>query len=641
MAAALCVQGELAMGKVRVLGGWLSIAAQFGLAVTSTPVQAQPNFALGALNQAPSGPPQILATEKGDLCGSDRALISPSGNHVLFTRDVGLSPAFAFGINTASVYDLPCLFADNAPGGCIRRVFPSSNVSWTANDGVLAWGSDGQFGRGMFLSAEPWSGAFLPNRSLGEVLERSGGRLPTINIQGAPTSRQIMRVLAWAASNSSQEIDAITLSPKAAALVGAPKGTWRAGYRVNGEAAAHDMAIPRNRLSRYVLNQVGDGFTFSGLTGELPVKPIGTANPSASAGPKAYVLDSPSGRVLGVSSPTGAFEMPKAQKLQRILESVAAKDLPVDGGALLREIGVNTSARVAILSYAINLRLRAFTLVRWDARGRVTQSRRIVCAKPANQAGAPVVGVFNEDVKTTFLSLGTPEWPIPSVLLKGTAPSRRLVVYLHGGPVSPTFSMGYFTRWAGYRDLGFDVLAPAVSGSLDLGPEGVRRLRNGPAAALDRDAELLSRDLTRLVSGRYDELVIHAESFSAGLGVELSRRFPDAKLVLLSPWLGYKDPSLWLKAPGPQVAQEEIVLGFGDKDRKATMLAWLDQKIPVERRPEKTLIVIGGEDRRIEVDRLNALADQGRANVVVLKGRDHAFSMIMPETWAAIGQFVD
>lgn len=574
-----------------------------------------------------------------DICDADRGVVSPDGSRLLLMRDMAIPPHITWGAPGTSVYETDCLLREEDWRLCGHTSFPQSDaVTWTPDNRVLMWRPE----VGLQIGIHP-SGAL---HTVEEFPTRDVREAPHLWMQGSVAVDSVQRALrdAYAQSGARRIHGAIVTTSGQRVMIASQRAVGYAEYRFGASGAFRSAGAHASRGRRYILDNLLRSGTPARLIGQLVFIPSGRTATYAreDRALTTPIIDSSSGEVVGLSGPPRWISMRGNAQIEQTLSELVSADVGDGRRLLLRQIDVNLGNRTAVISYVVGLRARAFRVVRWLPNAQPQSSSYVRCPA-APESSLPGLSLSRlDDVQTQFVDLGTSDWQMPGVLLDSEHSSRRLMVYLHGGPSDPSLSLVYAPRWRRYLELGYDVFVPVVSGGADLGPHARNRLRQGPVRALSRDASILASFLTGDFGRDYDRVVIHSESFSAGLALEVSRRMPSPSvaLVLVSPWLGYRAPRAWAANPSEQEAYEARELGFETMRHRREYFDWVARLVAEAPASRPTLIVLGAADNRIDVAPVRQMQAAGAAEVVSLNGLGHDAVMATRPSWNATEEFL-
>ena len=244
------------------------------------------------------------------------------------------------------------------------------------------------------------------------------------------------------------------------------------------------------------------------------------------------------------------------------------------------------------------------------------------------------------DRRWAVASYGEADHAIGVHLHTGVEPSPKLVVFHHGGPATSLLDKGYEATIRSYVDLGYDVLAVDGTGSRDIGLGALARLRTEGPAAITRDAELVARFL-RDLPHRYESIVVHGESFGAASAIVTAERLSADRLVLVVPWLKYREPESWLQPSTPanltrQSRWEDGLFGPKQSTSALRFRTWLTTLATRSSFDANTLFLFASDDARSQREDIVP----GTARVMVLDG-NHSTVPRSPATWLAISSHIE
>jgi hypothetical protein len=351
---------------------------------------------------------------------------------------------------------------------------------------------------------------------------------------------------------------------------------------------------------------------------------------------KRPILDSASGRLLGVHTER---DIVWAQ-MDSVLEGFRIemmRVLPED--AVLHAVEYSRPANVAIATfYQVNVGLTRLVF-QLDGRSGKWRSGGMTCPISDEHRNQPKVTVRGYDA-------GEPGWPVMARLYS-RANSRRLVVLLHGG----------LNRSVLYDDVGLWMVRSGSSGGklediVSYDPSGLGgvdatvadRLATYGGAALERDADLIARDVLHLAAS-YDEIVLRVASYGGvllpdvanRLGERLTRAYVTAPLMRHRlyddlPVENHNDRRLGNSLTFKEISQR-LHYGLNRDHGEKRFDRWLLDRYSRFRPDHRFMFVFGSQD---ELSRPGDLPHPGTARVVVLEGGHHVpQARSGPECWVS------
>jgi hypothetical protein len=555
---------------------------------------------------------QPIGADRTAICGLDRGLISPSGSHILFIRDLSVPPHAPSGGASSAIYDARCLSESREVHACLRREIERetdlsvSGAAWLDGDGLAIWGRR----TGLETTA-------TVTGPLRYVAPTSGRRFA---IQGAVSSQRLADAIARDYSAAEFRTLIVTRNEGALTLDADRSGFIR--YRSDDGSVRRQTRVQYHSVSR-VVGASGGGAELNGgvlLIGGRDLADAARHVPNAS-----FITDATSGLAIGFAAPPGQISLPGYDHEEGLLSRVVEADLRADAALSLRHIDINLAKHSAVISYMRALDARGFRILQW---GQAPRSRLLTCAR------SDALGWTHGTVQ--FHRIGGAGWPLGGVTIRGRETPTGLAILLTGGPIASAYSLARSVRWNYYLDRRFEVFAPFVSGNTELSSAGLNRLRRDPVSALTRDAAALADFVRGRVQGSRLRTVIHAESFGAGLALELAKLLDDqdVDVVLTSPWLAYRAPADWAEDVAYQLAFEQQTLGF-PRNRRA-YFRWIDRLLSDRDARSRLLVIFGAREDRVDV----AAVENARGRVVVLDNLSHETVTVAPSTWDLVTAFL-
>lgn len=366
---------------------------------------------------------------------------------------------------------------------------------------------------------------------------------------------------------------------------------------------------------------IGMGEALRRVSGSPGVASKWVAGPRPGLFGKRPILDSATGRLIGVHTEREiAWIHPDA-------------DLAALEARLLATLPSSSSIEQLVISRAVGIAIAvSFTagvegghsVLRRAAAGGAWQARYLRCAD-AN-LGSSVSGT----TARTY-DAGEPGWPVVARLHQRPA-SRRLLVYLHGGPDRSVLYDQAFDPGGWLKRQSGDVVSYDPSGTIGVDASVAQRLAEFGGEALERDAQLIVADVRRLAPN-YEEVVLYAASYGGvlvpdvvrGLGSRLARAY------LVAPLARHHDP-LTNKADRAAARKRNFSddftvlfhdLHFGNRrvDSRVPFDVWLEAKYQGFTLDQRFMVVQGDRD---EISRPGDVPHPGSARMIVVAGGHHA-----------------
>lgn len=244
--------------------------------------------------------------------------------------------------------------------------------------------------------------------------------------------------------------------------------------------------------------------------------------------------------------------------------------------------------------------------------------------------------------KIAFDDWGAIDRPLP-VQRMSAGPTRKLVVYFHGGPGGQGAKKPANDAIRVYLDAGYDVALVEYSGSRGSGLGISRRLASEQFDAVSKDVEEIGKRIGEF-STKYDEIALHGESYGAVYAATLQRSIFPSFTVLVAPWLQYRKPQDWL--PNGQARwtyQEKFenrIFGWRSSSYKSAWLGNLAKSVESWPPGRETLVILGEADRLVPAAEVSRLLDPKRVRILVMPNINHEYVLGYDKTLAALEAYL-
>jgi pimeloyl-ACP methyl ester carboxylesterase len=576
-----------------------------------------------------SYPPRVEnPSQISPACGKGQISLAPNGQMALIWDTAAQRLPYGYGTTLraerAALIDLNCAFKASDLANCWRAEVVNaphmfSSVYWSASskslfviDGAsrLSHFRLGASGRPQLMGAELIGAPVVRDRfrvlgassenALRDELKRLHalvGQVARVERTSLLNGKRIRRAYGTLAASGSLGISVQSMDD------------LMLGAALNN-AAPTPLGVASPSIMAPGLPYVAvDAYDRPYLVGGADILPIHkAAQPNTPPAPSAPVYarpihDAPSGRLIGWHSEADVF-LPGYPDIKRLIEDRLTTDKQSGWKLWGAQIAGDRRVGAALLQNSSGL-LR-YVFFRFEpANGRWSQVE-LACGP-----------IWTKKLNSKAIELGDLKRPLPAILYRSVA-TRKLLLYLHGGPEG---GLGYDRQVLGakmYVDEGYDVISVDPSGTVGVRLDVATRLRQFGESALEIDAKLLG-DYVRGVAARYDKVDIVAESFGGVFAPFVVRELGDriSRVALIAPLLTLERQELSVGA-GELVSDVQYqrmveTAWFGE----ATVFnSWLTKRHVQMPEKAKTIIVFGALDTLSSAKSLREPNSYGRLLVV-------------------------